>query len=127
MFNNLVATALTGLEQINEFQRRRPGRGEDGRYYECRRNEFVNEEGYCEQKLDPDQVFNEWGLRVVFFTTSMNTTIPTLISFIAMYSHIINNNLPLPPRAWPWEAFSREKRQEYRTWFKSCNFPHLVI
>ena len=103
--NNLFSTAL---EQINELQRR--GRGDDGRYTdECTPNEFVNEEGYCERKLDPDQAFNDWGLRAVFFTTSMNTTIPTLISFISMYSYIINNNLSMPPRIWPWEAFSLDK------------------
>ena len=102
---NLVSTAL---EQINEFQKR--GRGDDGRFTEeCMPDEFVNDEGYCEKKLNPDQAFSDWGLRAIFFTTSMNATIPSLISFISIYLYVVNNNLPMPPQIWPWEAYSRDK------------------
>ena len=72
-------------------------------------NEKIDEDGYCISILDPEQAFDDWGLRAIFFTTSMNTTIPTLISFIGMYNYIIENNLSMPPQSWPWEVFNIEK------------------
>ena len=77
-------------------------------------------------EVNPERVFDETGLNVIFFTATMNTAIPSIITYIAISMHLANHDLPKAPNIWFWDWWIKENRDKYVAWYKSINMP-LVI
>ena len=72
-------------------------------------------------------MFDETGLNVIFFTSMMNSAIPSFLAAIGISMHLANHNYPKAPRMWFWEWYIKENRDKYVAWYRSVNMPYIVV